>query len=66
MFAVSVRSGVVDTPLHTEIRGFDGNPDLFPMKAKFDVIHTEQPKNSFLGVGSEKIWAEKWDKEDSQ
>ncbi len=77
----SVRPGVVDTPMQAEIRGFDGNPDHFPMKAKFDTLHAEaileRPEDvaAFFHwllseVGDEEFCAEEWDfrncKEDSR
>ena len=77
----SVRPGVVDTPMQAEIRGYDGDPDNFPMKAKFDALHAEsrleRPEDAaaffhwlLSEVGDEEFRAEEWDirncKEDSR
>ncbi|KAL3769040.1 hypothetical protein ACHAW5_005156 [Stephanodiscus triporus] len=68
----SVRPGVVDTPMQAEIRGYDGDPESFPMKAKFDALHAEslleRPEDAaaffhwlLSEVGDEEFRAEEWD-----
>ncbi len=68
----SVRPGVVDTPMQTEIRGYTGDPQHFPTHAKFQTLHKTgqlgQPKNVaaychwlLSEISDDEFCAEEWD-----
>ena len=68
----SIRPGVVDTPMQTEIRGYAGDPQHFPSHKKFCTLHEtgqlEQPENVaaychwlLSETSDEEFCAEEWD-----